>query len=78
MKVQKTSISYTALYLGLFYILFHGLGKGLDALAKGLDGDWSILHYIGLRHCAEFNYGNYATSVASFIIVIMTRAKRVL
>ena len=39
MKVQKTSISYTALYLGLFYILFHGLGKGLDALAKGLDGD---------------------------------------
>ena len=33
---------------------------------------------IGLRHCVEFNYGNNATSAANFIIVIMTRTKRLL
>ena len=36
---------------------------------------WCI---IGLRHCAELNYGNNVTIAASFIIVIMARSKRVL
>ena len=35
-------------------------------------------HCIGLRHCAELNYGNNVTSAANFIIEIMTGAKRVL
>ena len=32
----------------------------------------------GASYCLELNYGNNATSAASFVIVIMTRAKRVL
>ena len=32
---------------------------------------------IGLRHCMKLNYEIDATSAASFIILIMTQAKRV-
>ena len=38
----------------------------------------ATVYIIGLRHCVELNYENNATSAASFIIVTMTRAKRVL
>ena len=57
------------------------VGCSFAYIASKVYTDYMVLLqfcFIGLRHCLDLNYGNNATSAASFIIVNMTRAKRVL
>ena len=57
------------------YVKLHGIR---DLMFYDFTCDYVELYIIGLRHCVELYYRINATSAASFIIVIMTPAKRVL